>query len=31
MEHEKQGYTTSERCPMSNIRKVEKLVKGNRY
>ena len=31
MEYESQGYTSSERCPMSNTDKVEKLVKGDRY
>ena len=31
MEHESQGYTSSDRCHMNNTHKVKKLVKGNRY
>ena len=31
VEHEIQGYTTSNRCPRNNIDKVKKLAKGNRY
>ena len=31
MEHESQGYTTSDRCPRNNTHKVKKFVKGNRY
>ena len=31
MEHESQGYTTSDRCPRNNTHKVKKLVKGNIY
>ena len=31
MEHESQGYTTSDRRPRNNTHKVKKLVKGNRY
>ena len=30
MEQERQGYTTSDRCPRSNTHKGKKLVKGNR-
>ena len=28
MEHESQGYTTSDRCSRNNTHKVQKLVKG---
>ena len=31
MEHESQGYTSSDRCHMNNTHKVKTLVKGNRY
>ena len=31
MEHESQGYTTSDKCPRTNTHKVKKLFKGNRY
>ena len=31
MEHESQGYTTSDRCPLNNTHNVKKLVIGNRY
>ena len=29
MEHESQGYTTSDKCPRNNTHRVKKLVKGN--
>ena len=31
IEHESQGYTTSDRCPSNSTHKDIKLVKGNRY
>ena len=31
MEHESQGYTTSDKCHNNNTHKVKELVKGNRY
>ena len=30
MEHESQGYNTSDRCPRNDTHKVKKLVKVNR-
>ena len=30
LEHESQGYTTSDRCPRNNTHRAKKLVKGNR-
>ena len=31
MEHESEGYTTSERCPRNNTHEVKELVKENKY